>query len=317
MDFDPQPLSTRLKFATLAILVFLFLLVAPAKWFGIGKQTYEKNEALPTQIELATQNINDDSDSDGIPNWKESLLGTNPKAKDAKPFETTTKTPLTTENSKVDSRLADPNNLTSQYIKNTVGIASYVQQQNLTQGDVLNSVSNGVADQVASLSQSKTYTEKDLIISKDESVTALKKYGNTVIIVFLAGFHDIDAPNVLTPLQEYEKNNDPAKLKIYNSKATILAKMITDILAIPVPDSAVNLHLYLLNTSEQYKTMLINFGAVQDDPMRALIGVKTYKEVTISLGTIITSYADYFMKKNVIFTSKDNGYLFTKVILNK
>ena len=61
MDFDPQPFSTRLKVATLAILILLFLLVAPAKWFGIGNQTYQKNELSSLQTDLVVQNINEDN----------------------------------------------------------------------------------------------------------------------------------------------------------------------------------------------------------------------------------------------------------------
>ena len=69
MDLNPQPFATRFKIASFVILILLFLLITPGRWFGIGKQTYQKNENLPTLDELTIQSVSDDSDNDGIPNW--------------------------------------------------------------------------------------------------------------------------------------------------------------------------------------------------------------------------------------------------------
>lgn len=318
MDLNPQPFSTRLKVATLVIVILLFLLVAPAKWFGVGKQTYAKNDLSQAQADLVIQNINEDLDGDGIPNWKESLLGTSPSTKNKVPVLGGEDSLTSAEDRRALTRLEDPKNLTSQFIKNTVGLSTYLNDQGVTDEQTLTQVSNNIVTEAEKLNEVRVFTRSNLTkISSDEKLASVRVYGNALALILMELYGRLDLENILNPLQEYTRTQDVKKLSEYQIISTFLNTIINRLTIMSVPSSAVPSHLYLINAIEGYRMVLLGIGNAGEDPMKGLIAVNSYKNSYADFINSVYILGGYFSDKGVVFSSKENGSLFTQVILNK
>jgi hypothetical protein len=292
--------------------------VVPAKWFGIGTEKYQKSDLSPAQADLIVQNVNDDSDADGIPNWKESLLGTNPSLKNKVPVAQTETTPLSAEEKKSQARLDDPKNLTSQYIKNTVGLSTYLTNQGVTDEATLAQVSNNIIDETEKLNDKRIFTRSNLTsITNNESLSVLKTYGNAAALIIGETYQTLNPDAILDDLQSYTITKDPKKLQDYGPKATFISDEIKKLIVLPVPDSAVESHIYALNALEAYRVTLLNLSNAEEDPMRGIIAINSYKDSYTALVNSVFILADYFSTKGVVFGLKENGSLFTQVILKK
>lgn len=316
MDLEPQPFSHRLKVASFFIFILLLLLVVPARWFGIGSESYQKSTGPDISPDLLVQNVNDDSDHDGIPNWKESLMGTNPMVKDATKVKVT-EAPKSPEEKKALARLDDPKNLTSQFIKNTVGLSTYLDKQGVTDEAELKQISNNIGDETAKIAEVRTYASKDLNISNNESLESLKLYGNKMALGLINMFFVVDPTNGITDLQEYQKNNDASKLKKYEIKVNYLNELINAMTKTPVPASAVETHLYVLNTYEIYRVVLLGFSESANDPMRGMLSAKSYPDAYYNITQCAVAFATYFSKKSVVFGPNESASIFTKISLIK
>lgn len=318
MDLNPQPFSTRLKVFSIGVFVLLLLLVAPAKWFGIGTQSYQKSELSQAQTDLVVQNISEDTDNDGIPNWKESLFGTSPTTKNKLPAVVTEEAPVSPEEKKALARLDDPKNLTSQYIKNTVGLSTYLSDQGVTDEATLAQVSENIVVEAEKLSAVRTFTRLNLeSVTNDEKLSTIKTYGNAVALLLIETYATLDIPNIIKPLEAYTLTKDSKQLNSYGPMAQFLNEVIKKLTKISVPSSAVESHLYVLNAFEAFRVTLLGLSNAEEDPMQGLVAVNGYKDSFAAFLNSTLVLATYFGEKGAVFTSKENASVFTQVILSQ
>ncbi len=75
-EADHHPIAKRYLFIVLGVVVVISLMIV---WYGIeSNPEQDEEEVLPSYSELTTN----DTDNDGIPDWRELLMGTNPLAYD-------------------------------------------------------------------------------------------------------------------------------------------------------------------------------------------------------------------------------------------
>ncbi len=306
-------IKQRLVLLVVAILVILGLYFVSTK---VSKTTILGNSSKTTKPTLAAQILTvseklppgEDSDGDGIPNWQETILGSDPLKKD-KPLQAQ---PLSAGETK---RLADSGNMTVALAKNNATLSSYLNT--LAPEDKANIDQKGLAEDAltstASTFSFKTYTGSDLknVLSSPTQVNR-KTYGNTL------------AKKTAEMISAYVDTNDILALKdIADGKGTTVnvTKLIkkaaaTDafrdfLLSVPVPADAAERHLAYVDAVSAYGEVMNGFLGEKNDPLKAGLFLRGYKGIVANMFTTFGGFESYFSDVHLIFTSKEPGYVFT------
>ncbi len=332
IDSD-KPLPLRLKITVGALFTIVALAFIPAQWLNWSKDSYEKPllETSDFQVKTLITDTNADPDGDGVPNWQEALLGTDPTSPNTNGVPDRTKIDQTTnsevtantptlysfskEEQKTLAQVNDPNNITGQVAKNSVGLATYLDQQKITDDTSAMTIGGNIYNEAAKLAEAKVYTTADITFAKTETFASIKTYGNTVAALYLDTVKKVVYPNDLTMLNTYFSNKDSKQLALFTAKLAVVTKARDTLLAMSVPKSAAEAHLAVINATESYRNALYSFSQVESDPMRTLVSVKEYKSIFEALATLPNVLGAYFDSKNVVFTPKESGYLFMQAIL--
>ncbi len=332
IDSD-KPLPLRLKITVGALFTIVALAFIPAQWLNWSKDSYQKplNETSTFAVKTLISDTNADPDGDGIPNWQEALLGTDPNSPttngipDRTKIDPTTSTKDTSntptlysfskEEQKNLAEINDPNNITGQVAKNQVGLATYLSKDGTVSSDDATAVGENIYTEASKLAEAKVYTESDIIFAKTETFASIKTYGNTIATLYLDTMKKVALPDDLVILSAYLNDKDPKKLALFAAKLEVVTKARDTLLAMAVPKSSSAIHLSAINATEGYRNLLYSFSQVNDDPMRALISAKGSIDIFAKIITLPKEFASYFDSKNVVFTPKESGYLFMQAIL--
>lgn len=345
-------LSTRIKISAFFIVLFISLFFIPARWLGMGdnSKTNTKTSALNQnsnqglELTMTPQNMmedmNQDNDEDGLLNWQEALHGTdknNPDTdgdgtpdgeevrlgrdpKKAGPNDklinlTESKDPKVVASMNM---LNDENNLTGQTVKNIVTATAVLKSNNVPRAQIVSTVLKGVTEEANKAVQSKIYDESALKISKtSSSVAELKAYGNTMASIIMYIYDQIPMRTDVAILTEYGNKKDATVLKKFENKVKNLRGMENYILKeVTVPKKAVTVHLFFINSLENYITILNGLSKTKEDPILGLTSLKNYKVSVSNFLSTTQNFANFFNKENAIFSKKEFGYLFTLSIIN-
>ncbi|MBP6948454.1 MAG: hypothetical protein KBC41_01195 [Candidatus Pacebacteria bacterium] len=290
-------------FLVLFFIIFLvgISLFLPAKWFGVKTKSYTP---LDLQKISKPKNLNEDSDNNGIPDWRDLALST---------LSTSTKNTLASQ--KVDplikQRLEDPKNITASFSKNMYINSSYVQKNgNITEEEKKKIIAETMKQEISKI-VIQEYKVNDLIITSSDSIESKKKYGNALgSLIKKATVYEIGGGDVEI-LKVYIEKKDTSLLQNFTDKKENLEGLIKTMLTIPVPYSAIPYHLLALNRISEYKTILEGFETTDSDPVRSTIAFNMYYPNIKGLFFALNNMRDYFNIENVIFKESEAGYVFT------
>jgi hypothetical protein len=82
------------------------------------------------------------------------------------------------------------------------------------------------------------------------------------------------------------------------------------LLKLPAPDSAAEEHLALINAVGFLGKAIEGMTMVDDDPIIALVSIGNFREGEIKISDALGGLISYFKEKQIVFTSKDYGYIF-------
>ena len=177
----------------------------------------------------------------------------------------------------------------------------YAQQTDGVTDDSAGQVSDAVLSQITqkdlpeatfSTSQAKVFAPT----SKDQ----IKQYGNDVATVIKAYYQQIA--------------NDPKYEKDLPSLAKIFKLIGYSIMGQKVPVSLVREHTSLANSYVLTGQGMEMVGDQSKDPVRALLGVKTLKEISQSQTEVLISIGAYFNKNDIIFGNDEAGALWNQYL---
>jgi hypothetical protein len=274
----------------------------PASWFGVKKEA-----ALYPPLNLGAIAAYDsgasDADQDGVTTWREYIANSLNLPEDA------------TTSVEVDDRsiaqLNDPNNLTSSFTKNLY-IASVALQQN---GIADQESKQSTLDQLVKKESEKvsvpSYTKSSLKISSDNSPAGLKAYGNALGKALSGLITKETISSQLLSINSFVQSENEGDLLPVTEGALKGETAINKLLQISVPSQASDMHLALLNKFAAYATALDNISKAYDDPLRATFSIHSFIDVTLAALQTIGDADAFFASKNVVFTAKESGYLFT------
>lgn len=285
--------------------VFSLLLVsafAPASWFGAEKKPLHGKIDLGMIAEPGK--VADDIDKNGEISWRELAitgLGISPAEAEGVHIEMDKKD--------LDT-LNDPDNLTSSFSKNMYVAALSIQQQ----GDVDEESKQKIVDQLmaeeAAKLVSKKYSVGDIATTNDNSVAALKKYGNEVSTISNSLMTKDTVIETLVSIDAYTNKGYVEDLAPLKKHAEATTKAVASLKAINVPSTMVSLHLSMLNSYEAYKDTINNLAAIDRDALRSTLSIRNYEGVVRAIVNENSRLVAFLSAKGITYSSKESGYAF-------
>ncbi|MFA6445768.1 MAG: thrombospondin type 3 repeat-containing protein [Candidatus Paceibacterota bacterium] len=299
-----------------------------------------ESEKTPAQIFIET-----DTDKDSLPDWQETLLGTNLKNPDTDkdgstdgeeinqnrdPLKANTAKTNQEPNDKINPELieqakkdfADYQKLTatektaqaffSEYLatKKVNSELSSADKQVLLD-DMIKNINSATA------TSSKKYRVNDLKIINDLqelSTSTIHNYGNAMASAFFVK----PSQNIQADL-EIIKNSlvseNPKDLEKLDKNIAEYNKIIKDLLSMTVPASAANLHVYFLNTLQSISNDLAFSKRLYSDAIYSLQGFMKYPSDLKALLASFRSLKTYLEANKIQFTPRESGYMIIKNVI--
>jgi hypothetical protein len=154
--------------------------------------------------------------------------------------------------------------------------------------------------------QAKVYTISDLSVSTDNSQAALKKYGNAVGQAMIKN-SPLSGISALIVEETAVNSGSEQDLSGLATIVTSSSELVKELLDIPVPSSAVAIHLAILNDVSASLNSVQGMQQLFNDPVVALAALKAYETTLPALSTDIHTLSVFFQSKNVLFGTTDPG----------
>jgi hypothetical protein len=317
-------------FAVLILFLVILIVWIAVKIFDRGKVNTEddfgKNDVTDT--------LNQDSDGDGLTDWEEVLWKTDPNNPDSdgdgkldgeeivlntNPTIAGPDDGLATEESvaQADSSSFFLNQNYTELFSQDLFL-QYLQMK--SEGheldtETLNNLISGVSKDLFSGIKEVSYTPADILIIQNNDLSAIRKYGNEMSEIINENAADLGGVSEAVLLNEALRDRDREKMKGLEPFVYSYNKILTDSLSVPVPSSATDIQLTILNGYRDLAHGVLAMRGGLDDPIRALQGLSLY---TRSVDTLTTGFRDlknYFNTNGLVFEKNEPGYIFVSGIL--
>ena len=298
-------------------IVFAVLFVVAL--FFIKNKTTFKNESEQSGLvyngtETLADLVNKDTDLDGIPNWEESLWGTDPTKKDTnddgvsdsveieKIKSTQVKSDIvidengiTTKGGERDSENLTETDKLSRELFST--IATLNQAGDIDQATV-DKLSSSFAERIQNSAPRKVFSLADMKVIKDDSAQAVSTYNEALNKIYSQ--NSKVKYTVLDVLQKFivdENNVDESVLPeldplIAQTNSTVDAMAKTS-----VPASLATLHLDLVNTLQKLSENVSDIRLFSTDIIIAMRGISQYQTNSESLDSAVNELAGAIEQK--------------------
>jgi hypothetical protein len=227
------------------------------------------------------QYINEtDTDADGLPDWQENLIGTDPRNPDSDgdgSFDAVSdKKPLFS----LQNTATNVSALTE-----GVGIANTISQRLLNEYELLKERDIYTSSQAELLGEKLAqeirpnivvtpYTADDLMVLNSSSKTAVEQHRETLKEV-VAPFFNMTEPEFAI-YGKFIETGDGGELQKLTTYAATYRTVAQDMLSTPVPNSLVDEHLEIINSLTLFATVLETMVAQAHDPFASLTLLTVY-----------------------------------------
>lgn len=256
-----------------------------------------------------------DSDGDGLLDWEETLLGTNPNKPD-------TDGDGTNDGDEVhDNRnplIPGPNDGVSKTATSTLVQSSSAKSQGTITDQVARDLFNTVVAQKQSGSLDKAkeqalvntlidstqkralstkYSISDLHLTTESTSTRVA-YKAQVVSIF-APAKDVQGNELYTVALSIENPKDKEVRKKADDLVVLYKQIVTDLASTPVPPSAVSVHLSFLNAFAAYVSALDSIRTLEVDPVLAAVIIQNYQGLETNSKVAAQNLAVYFAANHI------------------
>lgn len=305
MEEKSTPLSRSVSVFIIIITLIAVSTVIPAKWLGL-QQKKQLHPTLDLSSLSAASEIATDSDHDGTISWNEIVTETLHPSPEA--IENLKKNPV---DAKEIADLNDPNNLTSSFAKNLYLAGAYLKKNNITDDTSRQDTFNSLIDEERAKIVETTYSYNDFNVAKTESKESIRVYGNTIAATLENIITEKIIKDDISSIDSFTKSKQASDLIPLIKNKERLNIMVTKLLKMPVPPSALIFHISTTNKVTAYRDLVSNLAGAENDPLRATLVIDKYMDTIFSAGRVFFQLSDYFNTKNIVFSSKEKGYMFT------
>lgn len=252
---------------------------------GEGTLAVSSYESAPRAY-IATS----DQDGDGIPDWQSALQRTEP---------------IITRG--IDETYEIPDTLTDQFAISF--FQDMVRADNYGEfGVSTDEIIAGAEETFTEAGKDELYGIADIRMQNDNSVEALRVYGNALASIALTYTLPEDAPSEGEILKRALETNNESLLENLQPYIDGYEDMLGQLLLVPVPSAYSTHHLDLVNALSAVHNDLVGMQRVFDDPLYAIIRIKRFQEDVAAMQLTILNIQKQMVLDEVTFTSNDPVY---------
>jgi len=272
--------------------------------FGIYKTIDIKPKAI-TVAETKVTSSDQDTDGDGLPDWQEKLIGTNPNKKDTDGDGTNDGEEIKQDRNPLFSGPSDKLNtdtpsVTEEFTKDI--LSSYINPD----GTVKKGVNpQDVIKKITSLGLSvpfKSYELADILVS---SSAKPHDYGNNISEIIAHYGYEKDDVQVF---QDAVLKKDQASLTIIAQQSTTYGGLRNELLKIEAPTVLTSDHLRLVNLISKISADLNGMSKLYTDPIASITALSAYERDVRQLYEALLSIQATLQKENVSYKQNESGY---------
>ncbi len=281
-----------------------------------------------------------DSDSDGLPDWEETLYGTDPKVADSFHLGMTDGAAVTkglivpkaiadvpiaasapsstSVNGSLPSAPAD-GTLTAVFAKNffTLFLAA---KQNTGGADLTEAQMNDIVNQAISSLTSSVTAAPDFKVARDLTVSgsgpeALKAFAVSAEAVFAKNVSPTKKSEI-TYLSDAVERNDATALANIALIAKAYRETAIGLSVLPVPQELAADDLMLINAMMRISEIATDFTRVNEDPLAAILALGQYPQATLGLINSFTHIGAIYKDAGVRVVAGEPGASFVNLIEN-
>jgi hypothetical protein len=289
----------------------------------IKKVVYDATTVSAAEDIILPQLQDEDGDSDGLKDWEEVLLGTDPRNPDTDKDGTADgkeassgRNPLVkgpndkagtaSASSKKEENLTSTDKLARDFFARymelkQIGLSGDKQSQEEL---VSAAIKNGLV-----LRQPATYNETEIILHGDNSPEALKKYGNEVGEIFQKNNPVSSRNEMIIAKDSVEKEN----LEILKEIDPIIAaykKILNSLVKVKTPDSLKQIHLDLLNSMNEILFTANSLRKIDTDPLSGIQGTAMYLKGAGDLNKAFNALKNFLDSNHIVYTKDEFGSFF-------
>lgn len=229
----------------------------------------------------------EDADKNGIPDWQDVLLTTEPVVVETS--ATTTYEAPDTITGKFALRFFEDAIRSKQY--GAFGSTPDELIAEATQGLI-----NSAADEL--------FTEKDIEIVAETNETILRAYGNHIASIALS--QKSGSESEITILQDAVRYDTKERLADLEPIAASYVNMVKLMLETPVPEAYVKQHLDLLNAYNAIRGDIKGMQKLHEDPLYTFIRVKRYEDDVLGLSNaVLNLFSALYLQDNITWSDKE------------
>lgn len=281
-----RPSKQFIKRGAIVLGIVVVLLIVQTSWF---RALFNKKPLSSIETKTVGDIVGEDTNGNGIPNWEEKLWGLDP----TELYTNGVPNKEIIEGKRAALGIQSNSNAdlddTDRIARELFTLTSALGQSDEVDATTLQSIAATLGDSVDIKAVTNHYTLKD-IQTIQTTMQNLGSYAATLKKTIIK--YDTQTPDIevlATALQ----NEDPSGLPQLSQSATIYQKLAKDLVAIKVPLGLAQDHLALTNSFAGIATSLIYMTELNDNSLKALVGVAIYNNYSAKLTTATTNINGY------------------------
>jgi len=292
---------------------------------GLARVNAESTE------ELLREYAAKDSDSDGLPDWQETLYGSDPE--NAHSID-----PNLTDRQAVDQGLVEPKfrseELAVEDIPDIAGATS-VAPDTLTDrfarsffedymlglhgsSPTAEAVSAFAEKTVAELSSEAAsvtaFSIRDVNIGTQGGPDALRAYATAAETAILSNSSRA-AKDEISYFQDVVTKNDTSAAKRLETIAGAYERTVAALMRISVPPEVAASHVRMVNVVKRIGIAVSDMAAFQKDPLRTMVGLGSYNQATNDFTVALTETGKVFDRAGAVIQKGEPGFYFYATLI--
>jgi hypothetical protein len=269
-----------------------------------------------------------DTDGDGLPDWEESLWGTDLNNRDTDgdgtsdaqeiplgrdPLIPGPNDRLTPETTPVYARTDVENLTTTQAFERDYyrGIAQLVAEGQLNDSTLQTLIMGLTREYLQKERTEPQYTEADIDTTPDQSLATVRDYVNQLGVV-AQRYMEVDLERELRLIQEFVGQPSPENRALLDEVIAVYAEAREGILRVgEVPYAFVGAHAFMLEGASSIERALVTLrDTVEKDPLRGMIQLTFYQAGQIVLVQGTNKITRELEGRNIVFSPEEPGHVF-------
>ncbi len=275
-------------------MVFIFVLFL-TKNETVFKNQIENNGLVFNSNDKVGDLVNRDTDLDGVPDWQESLYGTDPTKRDtdddgvSDDIEIARLSKQNPVNGELDLSIENKEDktMTGQLSKELFSTIATLNQTGAVDQDTVDTLSAKLAEKIQNPLNIRTYTMSDIKISTSDDKQSVKAYNDALNKIYAKYPVKTTFFDVLDKFIIDEDTVDESALKDLDFLIKQTTNIKNETIKIPVPASLAILHLNVLNAMEKVIDNMSSVKFYDTDIVVAMGGIVQYSENASALESAV------------------------------